>query len=190
MHSLRRLAFTAFCLGAGLGLLAAVGGAADKDLDPGFRSLLQADNLTGWQTKAGESLEGQAEAYKGRFVVREGVLILDPQVKGDVTIQTVEKFGGDLDLKFEFQPGPGCNNDLFLRGIKFDITKANVKNLVEGEWNRFEIVIRGDQAEFRNNGELQRTATAKPEPTPFGIRAEFKDIRFRRLQVKTAAAGA
>jgi hypothetical protein len=143
--------------------------ADDFKLEPGFKPLFK----------------GKADAYKGRFKLTGDVLVIDPKVKGDVRIMTDRKFSGDVHIKFEYKPGPGCNNDLFLRGQKFDLKKPDVKNLKEGEWNEFEIVIMGDQIEFKNNGEVQRKGKVKSAAgTPFEIRAEFGPVEFRRMRVK------
>src|SRR5207249_11501974 len=115
--------------------------------------------------------------------VKDDVIVIDPKVKGDVRIMTAREFAGDVHIKFDFKPDAKCNNDLFLRGHKFDLVKGGVKNLKEGEWNEFEIVIKGDNIEFRNNGEVQRRGTVKAKSTPFEVRAEFGPIQFRRMRV-------
>lgn len=159
----------------------------DFKLEPGFTLLLNGKNLDGWKTRTGgDSLEGKTEAYKGRFKVVAGKLIIDPKVRGDVIIDTVKQFDGDVHIKFEFLPGKGCNNDLFIRGLKFDLVKQGVKDLKEGEWNQFEIVIKGKKADFICNGALQRTATAKKGGTSFGVRAEYGPIEIRHMRVKAA----
>jgi hypothetical protein len=159
--------------------------ADDFKLEPGFTLLFNGKDLTGWkEKKGGASLDGKTEAYKGRFKVMGDILVIDPKVKGDVRITTAREFAGDVHIKFEYKPGPGCNNDLFLRGHKFDITKSVVKNLKEGEWNPFEIIIKGDQIEFKNNGVVQRKAKIKSASTVFEIRAEFGPIQFRHMRVK------
>jgi hypothetical protein len=158
--------------------------ADDFKPEPGFTLLFNGKDLTGWKEKTGgASLDGKTEAYKGRFTVQDGVLVIDPKVKGDVRIMTTRQFAGDVHIKFDYKPGPGCNNDLFLRGQKFDLKKPDVKNLKEGEWNEFEIVIKGDKIEFRNNGEVQRAGTVKSPSTVFEVRAEFGPVQFRRLRV-------
>ena len=157
--------------------------ADDFKPEPGFTPLFNGKDLTGWKTKKGESLEGKTESPEKRFVVKDEVLILDDKVKGDIYIYTVKEFSGDLHIKFEYKPGPGCNNDLFIRGMKFDIKKPDVKNLKEGEWNEFEIIIKGDTIEFRNNGEVQRKATLKSASSPLAVRAEFGTVELRRLRV-------
>src|SRR5262245_35901079 len=119
-------------------LFASVALAADDDFKPesGFTLLFNGKNLDGWKAKTGgEALDGKTEAYKGRFKVSDGILTIDPSVKGDVRIVTTKSFDGDVHIKFDFKPDAKCNNDLFLRGQKFDLVKGNVKNLKEGEWN-------------------------------------------------------
>src|SRR5205809_159415 len=94
---------------------------ATDDVKPeeGFAPLVGTD-LTGWKValtkdkdKAGESLAGKAETPTKRFTLADGVLTIDPKVKGDVTIFTEKTFDKDAHVKFEFKPGKGCNNDLY-----------------------------------------------------------------------------
>src|SRR3954465_6000915 len=158
--------------------------ADDFKPEDAFVLLFNGKDLTGWKTEKGESLDGKAEAYNGRFRAADGRLTLDPKVKGDVKIFTAREFGKDVHIKFDFKPGPGCNNDLFLRGLKFDLKTPDVKNLKEGEWNAFEIVIAGDKAEYRNNGETLKTVPVKGKASAFGIRAEIGPMQVRRLRVK------
>jgi hypothetical protein len=160
--------------------------------EPGFKLLTGAKTLDGWKTKTkakdaeGEPLDGKAEAFGGRFRLADGVLTIDPKVKGDVIIETAKAFEGDAVIRFEFLPGEGCNNDLFFRGQKFDLNPKQVKPIKVGDWNEFEITVAGSKAEFKCNGEVVRAATLKAgdKGTPFGIRAEFGPIQFRKLRVK------
>jgi hypothetical protein len=163
--------------------------AADEfQLEPGFTLLFNGKNLDGWKEASGkkEALDGKTEAYKGRFKVVEGKLVYDPAVKGDLYIETAREFGKDVHIKFDFKPGPKCNNDLFLRGTKFDIIPGNKenKNVKEGEWYTFEIVITGDKIEHKINGETARTSKAKDQPTPFKLRAEIGALEIKNIRVK------
>ncbi|MBM4071017.1 MAG: DUF1080 domain-containing protein [Planctomycetes bacterium] len=157
----------------------------DFKLEPGFVLLFNGKNLDGWKTrKGGEALDGKTEAYKGRFKVDDGKLIIDPKVRGDVIIDTAKPLVGDVHIKFEFLPGKGCNNDLFIRGLKFDLVKQQVKSIKEGEWNKFEIVIKGKKAEFLCNGQVARSTTVKNASSVLGVRAEFGPVEIRRLRAK------
>ena len=157
-------------------------------LEPGFTLLFNGKNLDGWKEASGkkEALDGKTEAYNGRFKVVDGVLVYDPAVKGDLYIETAKEFGKDVHIKFDFKPGPKCNNDLFLRGTKFDIIPGNKenKNVKDGEWNTLEIVVTGDKLEHKINGEVVRTSKAGAKATPFKLRAEFGAIEIKNLRVK------
>ena len=145
---MRRLPFVALFIGLML-LMPMPGFSADDfKLEPGFKLLFNGKNLDGWKeaSQKKESLEGKTEAYAGRFKVVEGRLVYDPAVKGDLYIETAKEFAKDVHIKFDFKPGPKCNNDLFLLGTKFDIVPGNKENakVKEGEWHTFEIIVTGD----------------------------------------------
>lgn len=158
--------------------------ADDFQLESGFSLFFNGKDLTGFKLRGGESLDGKTEAPKKRFQVADGKIIIDGKVKGNMVIDTVEPFAGDVHIKFQYLPSEGCNNDLYLRGVKFDIKKGGVKNIQFGKWNELEIIVVGTDMEIKNNGQTQRTAKAKPEATPLGIRAEFGAIEFRNMRFK------
>lgn len=164
--------------------------AADPKPDDGFTPLFNGKDLSGWQVaankdrdKGGESLDKRAESPTKRFVVKGGVIVIDPAVKGDLVILTDKKFEKDAHIKFEFKPGKGCNNDLYFRGLKFDIKPGDIKGCKVDEWNTLEIVATADAAEVKVNGEGVKTFKLKGN-TPFGIRAESGPIEIRNLRVK------
>jgi hypothetical protein len=162
--------------------------ADDFKLEPGFTLLFNGKNLDGWKeaSKNKESLEGKTEAYNGRFKVVEGRLVYDPSVKGDLYIETAKEFAKDVHIKFDFKPGPKCNNDFFIRGTKFDIipgSKEN-KNVKEGEWYTFEIVVTGDKVEHKIGGETARTSKTKTASSAFKLRAEFGAIELKNIRAK------
>jgi hypothetical protein len=161
----------------------------DFKLEDGFKLLFNGKNLDGWKEASGkkkQSLDGKTEAYKGRFKVAEGKLVYDPSVKGDLYIETAREFGKDVHIKFDFKPGAKCNNDLFLRGTKFDIIPGNKenKNVKLGEWYTFEIVVSGTKIEHKINGETVRTSKTKSKSSPFKLRAEFGAIELKNIRVK------
>jgi len=168
-------------------LLAAAATTPADDFKPeaGYALLFNGKDLTGWKTKAkaGEALDGKAEAFGGRFKAAGGELVIDPKVKGDVRIETAKEFGKDCTIKFEFKPDAKCNNDLFLHGTKFDIKKG-VKGLKDDDWNEVEIVAAGGQVAYKINGEAAGTLKATREASTFEIRAEFGAIQIRKLRAK------
>ena len=162
--------------------------ADDFKPEPGFKLIFNGKNLDGWQTKAAkpESLEGKTDAYGGRFVVKDGELVVDYKVKGDKYIETVHQYSGDFTIRFDFKPGEGCNNDLLLLGTKFDIRageKGGLKGVKVGEWNKMEVVVKSGSADFNVNGEKAATQKTKGDKGPFIIRAEFEPITIKNIRV-------
>lgn len=158
--------------------------------EPGFKPLFNGKNLDGWKEASGkkEALDGKTEAFGGRFKVVEDRLVIDPTVKGDLHLETAQTFGKDVQIKFEFKAGAKCNNDLFLRGTKFDIVPGNkeCKAVQEGEWVAFEIVVGGDRIEHKIAGNTVRSTPLKPDAaaSSFRIRAEFGELEIRNLRAK------
>jgi len=144
--------------------------------------LFNGKNFDGWKTKKGESLDGKSEAYNNRFKVQDEMIVIDPKIKGDVIIETAKIFK-DVHITFQFLPDAKCNNDLFLRGAKFDLKKG-VKGMKDNEWNDFEIIAKGGSIEFKCNGQLAQTIKAKAEASALGIRAEYGAIQIRKLSIK------
>jgi hypothetical protein len=169
--------------------LGAVVAADEFKLEPGFKFVFNGKNLDGWQTKTAkpESLDGKTEAYNGRFKVnKDGELVIDPAVKGDVRIQTAAQFGQGVVIRFDFRPtDEKCNNDLFLLGSKFDINTSpkGLKDAKNGEWNTMEITAKSGEVEFKINGKVARTDKTKVQKSTFEIRAEFGGIRFKNIRV-------
>jgi hypothetical protein len=170
------------------GLFVSSVSADDFKLEPDFTLLFNGKNLDGWREASGkkDSLEGKTEAYQGRFKVVDGRLVYDPSVKGDRYIETTKEFGKDVHIKFDFKPGAKCNNDLFIRGTKFDIIpgKKENENVKEGEWHTFEIIVKGDEVEHKINGQTARKSKTKAATSPFKLRAEFGAIELKNIRVK------
>lgn len=156
-------------------------------LEDGFTLLFNGKNLDGWRMKGEKAtLEGKTEAFKERFKVVEGKLVIDPAVKGDRYIETVKEFAKDVHVKFDFNPGPKCNNDIFLRGIKFDIVpaKGDTKGVKEGKWQTLEIIVTDDKVEHKIDGKTARTSKSKSKASPLMIRAEFGSIEIKNIRFK------
>lgn len=157
-------------------------------LEPGFTLIFNGKNLDGWQTKGKkESLAGKTQAYDGRFKVDGGVLVYDPAVKGDRYIETTKEFDKDVTFRFDFKPGPKCNNDILFRGKKFDIVPGNKENMKvkEGEWYTFEMRATGETLQYKINGETVRTTPkVKAKGSSIVLRAEFGAMEVKNIRVK------
>lgn len=149
-------------------------------------SLFNGKDLSGWKNKDGKTdadkLDGKTEALKGRIKVADGAIVIEDSKKGGGWIETNMPIDGDVTIRFEFNPTPGCNNDTQFRGNKVDIRKDQIKNMKENDWNTFEIRVKDGKAEYRCNDVAFKTAPVK-EPSPFALRAEFGGIKVRKLEV-------
>jgi Domain of Unknown Function (DUF1080) len=137
-------------------------------------------------------LDGKTEAYKGRFKVLDGNLVYNPKAGGDRYIETVKEFAKDVHIKFDFKPGPACNNDILFRGTKFDIIlqtdekkqTKETKNVKLGEWTTFELIAKGDKIEHKIAGETVRTSKAAVKTSTLMLRAEFGAMEVKNIRVK------
>jgi len=156
---------------------------------PAFTLLFNGKSLDGWQPKGiKQPLTGKTDAFDGRFKVVEGVLVYNGEVKGDRFLETTREFAKDVHIKFDFKPGPKCNNDVLFRGVKFDIVPGinrETATIKEGEWATFELIAVGDTIAFKINGDTVRTMKGRPAmPSPFVLRAEFGAMEVRNILVK------
>lgn len=163
--------------------------AGDK-VEPGFTSIFNGKTFDGWREKGSKTtLEGKTEAHKGRFKIEGGSIhyVYTDTVKGDKYIETTKEFTKDVNFKFDFKAGKGCNNDILFRGTKFDIVpgKGETKDVKEGEWYTFELIATGDKIEHRINGKVARAAKdAKGKAGTIVLRAEFGVIEIKNIRVK------
>lgn len=168
-----------------LGSLVLVASAASATVDPppGFRSLFNGRDLSGWQGLAGdppavaamgddERARAQAaadEAARERWTVRDGVLHFD---KGWTSLRTVEEFG-DFELRLEWRIEPGGDSGVYIRGCPQVQIWDNpigsgglynnqvgpsrpitVADRPPGEWNEFRIIVLGGRVTVFLNGSL------------------------------------
>jgi 3-keto-disaccharide hydrolase len=176
---------------SGLTLVSAPSFAADDfKPEPGFTMLFNGKNFDGWKLRSkkdGADLDGKTEVSGGRLKVVDGSIVIDYKMKGDTYIDTKAEFSKDLTIKFEFKPGDGCNNDLLIRGTKFDIVtsaKKETKGIKMDQWNEMEITFKGDTATYKVGGESVGTRKITAEKGAFSIRAEFGPIEIRKLRIK------
>jgi hypothetical protein len=159
--------------------------AGEFKLEPGFTLLFNGKDLDGWQPK-GKKDPLKTKTEVGRFKVVDGMVHFNSALKGESYIETVKVFAGDVHVKFDFKPGPKCNNDFFIRGIKFDIVPGKKENekVKEGEWHTCEIIAKGGTVEHKINGEVVRTTKMKAKAAPFIMRAEIGEIDVKNIRAK------
>src|SRR5437762_8535956 len=93
------------CLAAGIiAIVASVARAGDSKTEPGFTSLFNGKDLTGWTIE-----------NKGKFSVRDGVIFLD---RGSGWLRS-EKEYQDFELRLDFRfVSKGADSGIFVRATK------------------------------------------------------------------------
>ena len=172
--------------------------------EPGFKALFNGKDLSGWRLGK-DSLAGKAESADGRFKVRAGVILItgasgpsEPKMK---EIDTLESFGGDFTLRFEFKASQDANSGLHLRDHVFahqlqirDYPRAGpykaLKHYKSADWNAVEVIVKaspdgkGAVAHCTCNGEVLEAALALPADGPIGLQSETNTVEYRNLRIK------
>jgi len=186
---------------AALCLAAATTHAADAwKPEPGFVSLYNGRNLTGWsyrdkEGKPTESLAGKQDATDGRYTAKGESLTVNPfdQAKGPHLRQlwSEKEFPKDFILKLEFRASVNADSGIFLRkpqlqcrdylvaGPYKQLTKYRVQ-----DWNVIEVVVKDGVARCTCNGEVLEAALKLPPTGPIGLEADRGQLEYRRIQIK------
>jgi Domain of Unknown Function (DUF1080) len=165
--------------------------------DAGFSTIFNGHDLTGWKVR-GVDLGGKTASADGRFSVKDGVLLIHGSTEKPLNvleIETVESFGGDFVLRFEFRASRDANSGLHLRDKAFkhqlqirDYPRVgpykSLKGFRDQDWNAIEVVVTGNKARCTCNGEVLEEAMELPESGPLALQSEINLIEYRNLRVK------
>ena len=190
-----------------LASLASVVQADDWRPEPGFRSLFNGRDLTGWSFRARternsprvgeivETFDGKAESSDaGRYSARDGVLTVNfPKGKESLIsgLYTVEDFPEDFTLKLEFRASVNADSGIFLRKPQLQCRDYLVAGPYKGlarykpqDWNQVEVVVKGGVARCTCNGEVLEPEFKLPETGPIGLECDRGQMEYRRIQIK------
>ncbi len=185
-----------------VGLLAVplVAQADDWEPEPGFRSLFNGRDLTGWcfRTKAGgvtDKFDGKTESGDaGRYSARDGILTVNfPKGRERLisALYTVEEFPKDFTLKLEFRASPNADSGIFIRKPQLqcrDYLAAGpykeLKKYKPQGWNQIEVVVKDGVARCTCNGEVLEAEFKLPETGPIGLEGDRGQMEYRHIQIK------
>ncbi len=196
---MKRIAF--FKLAAALCLTASVIQAADAwKPEPGFISLYNGKDLTGWgyRDKDGKPVEifdGKTNASDSRYTAKGESLTVNPldAAKGPRLRQlyTTKEFPKDFILKLEFRAAVNADSGIFLRKPQLQcrdyLVAGPYKTLQKykaQDWNKIEVVVKDGVAHCTCNGEVLEAALKLPATGPIGLEADRDTMEYRRIQLK------
>ncbi len=168
-------------------------------LEPGFTSLFNGRDLTGWgfrdsktQEKQ-EAFDGKTTSSDGRYVAKHGRLIVTTPPEGRKVEQmwTTREFPKDFVLKLEFRATPNADSGVFLRKPQLqcrDYVLAgpykNLKNYRPQNWNELVVTVKNNTAHCTCNGEVLEAALALPDTGPIGLEGDRGQMEYRRIRIQ------
>jgi hypothetical protein len=175
--------------------------------DPGFRSLFNGRDLTGWCFRAKvdrksptvgevtERFDGKTESSDaGRYSAKDGILTVNfPKGQERLVSQlyTVEEFPNDFTLKLEFRASPNADSGVFIRRPQLQCRDylvagpyKNLKNYKPQDWNQIEVVVKDGVARCTCNGEVLEAELKMPETGPIGLEGDRGQMEYRHIQIK------
>jgi hypothetical protein len=169
--------------------------AEDAALEPGFVSLFNGKDLTGWAYKDGEKLDGKTESTDGRYSAKDGVLTVNPEdkAKGPRLRQlwTTKEFPTNFELRLEFRASVNADSGIFLRKPQLQCRDylvagpyKELKAYKPQEWNQIVVVVKDGVAHCTCNGEVLEAALKLPETGPIGLEADRGTMEYRNIRIK------
>ena len=181
--------------------------ADDWQPDPGFRSLFNGRELSGWCFRAPaernaprvgagvEAFDGKVESSDaGRYSARDGILTVNfPKGRTSLisALYTVEEFPRDFTLKLEFRASVNADSGIFVRKPQLQCRDylvagpyKELKAYKPQDWNLIEVVVRGGVARCTCNGEVLEAEFKLPETGPIGLEGDRGQMEYRRIQIR------
>jgi lysophospholipase L1-like esterase len=173
----------------------------DFSMEPGFVSLFNGKDLTGWGFRAKKTLktlvsfDGKKASDDGRYQAINGRLVVTTPPEGRRVQQlwTTKEFPNDFTLKLEFRATPNADSGVFIRKPQLqcrDYVLAGpwktLKNYKPQEWNEIIAVVKGGVAHCTCNGEVLNAEFKVPATGPIGLEGDRGQMEYRRIRIKSS----
>jgi len=180
-------------------MLATAAKADDFKLEPGYESLFNGKDLTGWGYKT-NSFDGHVDASDGRYSAKDGMIVVHPHdpAKGPRLRQmwTKRLYPKNFHLLLEFRASVNADSGLFLRDPQLQVRDyliagpyKQLKKYKPQDWNVIEVTVKDNVAYCTCNGEVLEAAFKLPPTGPIGLEADRGQVEYRRLRIKEDKAG-
>jgi lysophospholipase L1-like esterase len=161
----------------------------------GFLSLFNGRDLTGWAYAGGANLHGKAATDDGRYVVRNGRLVVTVSHwhQENKILWTTRKFSRNFVLKLEFRASPNADSGIFVREPQLQCRDfiiagpfATLTHYLPLDWNEIVVNVRGNLAHCTCNGEVLVDAMPIPPTGSIGLESDHGQMEYRRIRVQEA----
>ena len=180
--------------------------------EDGFISLFNGRDLTGWgfrptpprkkprrpypvfvEVKEAVTFDGRTTSSDGRYVAKNGRLIVTTPVEGRriQQIWTTREFPSDFVLKLEFRATPNADSGIFIRKPQLQCRDyplagpyKTLQNYRPQDWNEVVITVKGGIAHCTCNGEVLEAEFKVPETGPIGLEGDRGQMEYRRIRIQ------
>jgi hypothetical protein len=174
--------------------------ADDFKPEPGYASLFNGRDLTGWgyrtnlyEGKAAD-LAGKLISDDGRYSGTNGVLAVHPRTPRLMQIiWTTQEFSNDFTLKLDFRATTNADSGIFIRKPQLQCRDylvagpdkyKSLKNYKPQDWNEIVVVVTNGVAHCTCNGEVLEAAMKVPETGPIGLEGDRGLMEYRNIRIK------
>ncbi len=189
-HSILSPRLLAFCAA----LLTLAARADDFTLEPGYISLFNSKDLSGWGYVT-NNCDGKLESSDGRYTAKNGILVVNPHdpKRGPRLRQlsTTRKFPENFILRLEFRAAYNADSGIFIREPQLQCRDylvagpyKQLKKYKAQDWNEIEVVVKDNVAYCTCNGEVLEAALKLPPTGPIGLEADRDQMEYRHIRLK------
>jgi hypothetical protein len=165
--------------------------ADDFKPEPGYVSLFNGQDLTGWGYRT-NNFDGKTASDDGRYSAANGILTVHPRTPRLVQkIWTTREFSNDFNLRLEFRAATNADSGIFIRQPQLQCRDylvagpyKDLKKYKPQDWNEIEITVAKGVAYCTCNGELLTNALPVPATGPIGFEGDRGQMEYRRIRLK------
>jgi lysophospholipase L1-like esterase len=161
-------------------------------MEPGYMSLFDGHDLTGWEYEGGPTFTRKAATNDGRYVVRNGRLVVTVShtAKDYRKLWSTIKFPHDFVLRLEFRASPNADSGIFVRDPQLQCRDfliagpfATLTHYRPLDWNEIVVTVRGGLAHCTCNGEVLVDAMPVPANGGIGLESDHGQMEYRRIRI-------
>jgi hypothetical protein len=169
----------------------AAAAADDFKLEPGYFSLFNGKDLTGWGYRT-NNFDGKPASSDGRYTAKEGILTVNArEPRLFQVIWTTREFPKNFNLKLEFRAAVNADSGIFIRKPQLQCRDylvagpyKELKKYKPQDWNEIEVTVKDGVAHCTCNGEVLEAAMKVPETGPIGLEGDRGQMEYRRIRLK------
>ena len=168
-----------------------VTGADEFKPEPGYISLFNGQDLTGWGYRT-NNFDGKTASDDGRYSAADGILTVHPRTPRLIqVIWTTRQFSNDFNLKLEFRAATNADSGIFIRKPQLQCRDylvagpyKDLKKYKPQDWNEIDITVTNGVAYCTCNGEVLEAALKVPATGPIGLEGDRGQMEYRRIRLK------